>query len=113
MNTTEDYVRSFIWNPTSIGNLAYLALHSPTDTQKNCYNRNKNMCIYNKMVLYYKDLDLSHKISDWFIPLLLLMIVSLPVIIYMKKYNLALMLACIIAVIQIYALIMNFYKYPL
>jgi hypothetical protein len=35
MNTTEDYVKSFIWNPTSIGNIAYLALYSPTDTQRN------------------------------------------------------------------------------
>lgn len=35
MNTTEDYVKSFMWNPTSIGNLAYLALYSPSDNQKN------------------------------------------------------------------------------
>jgi len=35
MNTTEDYVKSFIWNPTSIGNIAYLALNAPNDTQKN------------------------------------------------------------------------------
>ena len=62
---------------------------------------------------YYKDLDISNKISDWFIPLLLLMILALPVIIYSKQYNLALIIASIISIVQIYALVRNVIKYPL
>jgi hypothetical protein len=65
------------------------------------------------MVFYYSDLDIDHKISDWLIVLLTYMMVLLPIIIYMKRYNLALIISSVISIFQIYSLIKNIYKHPL
>jgi len=65
------------------------------------------------MVFYFQDLELSNKTSDWLIPILLILIISLPFLIYYKKYNYALYASIVLAGLQVIALYKNSIKYPL
>jgi hypothetical protein len=35
MSEDEDEIKKWLWNPTSIGNLSFLALHAPEEEQRN------------------------------------------------------------------------------
>lgn len=52
LEITMEYVRNNIkmWNPTSIGNLAYLALNAPLDSQKE-----KCKKIFDNVINYFND----------------------------------------------------------
>ena len=65
------------------------------------------------MVFYYNDLLLSHKIDDFLIPMLLVCIIILPFLIYFKFYLYSLIISCLLAIIQIIAVIMNIFAHPL
>lgn len=65
------------------------------------------------MVLYYNDINIPHKINDWLIPIILLVFIILPILIYLKFYKESLIITIFIAVMQIIALGCNFAKYPL
>lgn len=65
------------------------------------------------MVFYYKDMNIPNYISDPLVFILLFSIISLPYFIYYKKYDIALYLATLIAVIQLFAIYKNIKRYPL
>lgn len=65
------------------------------------------------MVFYYKDLDLPNTVSDLLIPILILISILLPILIYMGRSGDALAGSVVLAVVQIVAFIQNSRKHPL
>ncbi|KKL73651.1 hypothetical protein LCGC14_2072750 [marine sediment metagenome] len=61
------------------------------------------------MVFYYQDLNLSNRV----IPILLLLTFSLPFLIYFRNKGLALLVAVILAIVQLVAIIGNVKRLPL
>lgn len=65
------------------------------------------------MTFYYDDLNITNETSNWFIPLVIFMIFSIPILIWVGQINIALAISIIIALIQIIAIIKNCMRLPL
>jgi len=70
------------------------------------------------MVFYYNDLALPEWMNDFLIVFIVLSTIILPLFIYYGKtnknlYNIALIIAIILAILQFCAVVKNILKYPL
>jgi len=58
-------------------------------------------------MFYYKDLDINKKISDWLIPMIILLIIINPILIYSRIFTPSIVISLILATFQLICIAKN------